>query len=918
MIKNYIGLFLCLFVFSLPSAWATHNRAGEISVEQVGDCNTSLTIKATIVTYTKASSFRADRDSLTIEWGDGTFQTVYRSNGPLNQGELLENDTKKNIYIGFHTYPARSTYQISMTDPNRNGGILNVNYPNSEAIMFHIQTTYTIPNPQFQGCNNTPVLLQPPIDFGCVGQPFTHNPNAYDTDDDSLSYHFIVPLQERGLEVANYQFPNMISPSPDNNLTIDEISGDITWDAPQRAGEYNIAIIIVEYRQGIPIDTIIRDMQILVEQCNNIPPTVDAPFDEICVVAGQLLEFDVVAGAPLEETDQKVRMTVLGGPFEVDNSPATIRPTSTEYVDDPLRKTFSWQTTCEHISDQYYSVVFRAVDNGFQNGTGLATLKTVRIKVVAPPPEDVTAIPDKGEVTVSWEKPYFCEDISNQRFRGFTVWRRQGSNNFPIDTCETGLEGRGYEKLTIVPILDEIDNRFFYIDADVDQGRTYCYRIVANFARITSGGLYTFNPIESLPSEEACVQLNRELPIVTNVDVLTTDASDGEIQVCWVNPVAANVDTLFNPGPYRYEILRADGQTTNVDEFQTLVANIEADYFADFTDSCFVDFGLNTQTQSYSYLINFYVTGTDLLGSTNPASSVFLNTGPTDRAVNLSWQADVPWDNYEFIVLKQNSSGGFDTLAVTNTPSYTDIGLINGETYCYKVTTVGTYGIEDIPDPLFNSSQISCTAPFDNVAPCPPTLEVQNICSDDFNCNDDTRLINTLVWQNCIEADDVGGYRIYYGPQEGAPLTELTTISNPTIQSFQHELNDNLAGCYYVTAIDLRGNESEPSDTICVDNCPIYTLPNAFTPNGDGTNDLFVPRSACFVDEVDFQVFNRWGQLVFQTSDPQLNWAGQNLSGQELAEGTYFYLCKVFERRISGTIEQEELLRGYIELVRGQ
>lgn len=205
MPKSYsyliLGLLLILF---LPQSWATHNRAGEISVEQVGDCTSSLTVKATIVTYTKASSVRADRDSLTICWGDGNCDRVGRLNGPGNppQGELLENDTKVNIYIAFHTFPARGTYAISMTDPNRNGGILNVNFPNSEQIKFHIQTTYTIPNPQFQGCNNTPILLQPPIDIGCVGETFTHNPNAYDADGDSLSYEFIVPKQEVGLDVA--------------------------------------------------------------------------------------------------------------------------------------------------------------------------------------------------------------------------------------------------------------------------------------------------------------------------------------------------------------------------------------------------------------------------------------------------------------------------------------------------------------------------------------------------------------------------------------------------------------------------------------------------------------------------------------------------------------------------------------------
>src|SRR6056300_2047390 len=112
-----IHLFFIILFFSFSftsSLWATHNRAGEISIEQIGNCNESLSIRATLVTYTKASSRPADRDSLTICWGDGTCTVVYRINGPggIPQGELLENDVKKNIYVGTHTFPARGTYTI--------------------------------------------------------------------------------------------------------------------------------------------------------------------------------------------------------------------------------------------------------------------------------------------------------------------------------------------------------------------------------------------------------------------------------------------------------------------------------------------------------------------------------------------------------------------------------------------------------------------------------------------------------------------------------------------------------------------------------------------------------------------------------------------------------------------------------------
>ena len=102
MLRSYKLLLASFLILASSNLWATHNRAGDIAVEVVGDCTSSLTVKATITTYTKASSFSVDRDTLELCWGDGTCIMVGRTNGPGSppQGQLLENDTKKNIYIG--------------------------------------------------------------------------------------------------------------------------------------------------------------------------------------------------------------------------------------------------------------------------------------------------------------------------------------------------------------------------------------------------------------------------------------------------------------------------------------------------------------------------------------------------------------------------------------------------------------------------------------------------------------------------------------------------------------------------------------------------------------------------------------------------------------------------------------------------
>jgi len=926
-------LFLGLsFLFTSDLA-ATHNRAGEITVEQIDP----LMVKATITTYTKATSTQADRDSLTLCWGDGRCDLLIRVNGPsgdsgIPSGETIGNNTKKNIYVGFHSYPALGTYRLFMTDPNRNDGILNVNPPNSVMVEFHLQTVYTLLNPQFQGSNNTPTLLQPPVDIGCVGEVFIHNPSAFDIDGDSLAYQLITPLRGineqtgEAIPVPNYIFPEDISPGANNDHRLDAVTGEFIWNAPQRTGEYNIAFIIVEYRQGVPLDTMMRDMQIFIEDnCQNEPPEIEV-VREVCVIAGETLELDILVTDPDDDSPpQKVELTATGGPFEVDISPARLE-VAQGYQNHPLNGKFIWDTTCEHISDQEYQVVLRAVDNkpiidGRGDESFLSTLETVLIKVVGPPPEDVQAVALPEEITVTWEKPYACEDAADDYFQGFSVWRRIGSNQFPPDTCRPGLNGQGYTKLTVGLVNDMEDGRYIFVDSDVERGRTYCYRILANFAQLSAAN-NPFNQVESLPSEEACVQLNRDVPLITKVDVQATDATSGTIAVEWTKPVANDLDTLLNQGPYRYRLLRAEGLNGN--NFQPVPgADFESTSYGAANDTSFLDMGLNTVDNAYSYKVEFYVNGENQpLGETNAAASVFLGAAPTDEAVNLNWEEMVPWDNFEYTIFRQNPQGIFDSIGTSTSTSFKDVGLTNGETYCYKVLALGTYGIEGIISPLLNFSQEICTVPADDVPPCPPTLTVSNICDNLTGIVDQDFFINNLSWTNpnevCEAVSDVERYNIYYAATEGADFSLIETINFADETTYDHRPDLGIAGCYVVTAIDSSRNESAFSNMICVDNCPSYNLPNTFTPNGDGTNEIFKPFPYRFIDRIEFKVFNRWGGLVFETSDPAINWDGKNLDRQDLKEGVYFYVCRVFESRVTGVVEQEALLEGSINLIRGR
>jgi len=56
------------------------------------------------------------------------------------------------------------------------------------------------------------------------------------------------------------------------------------------------------------------------------------------------------------------------------------------------------------------------------------------------------------------------------------------------------------------------------------------------------------------------------------------------------------------------------------------------------------------------------------------------------------------------------------------------------------------------------------------------------------------------------------------------------------------------------------------------------------------------------VERIDFKLFNRWGQLIFQTDNPDINWDGKiDNSNQFASQGVYYYICDVYEKRLTGT-----------------
>lgn len=892
-------MLLCI---SYVTVYGTHNRAGEITLVQLDD----HTIRAIINTYTKASSIAADRDSLTVIWGDGTQSTVPRING---NGEILGNNTKKNVYISEHVYPGRGNYTVSVMDPNRVENILNVDPPNSVNIPFFIQTSFTLLNLQFQSPNNTVILLKAPIDFACVGVPFQHNPAAFDADGDSLSFELTVPLMDKNFPVPNYSYPSQISPGINNVISLDSKRGTFNWISPQKPGEYNIAFIIHEYRKGVLIASTIRDMQIYVrDDCGpNRPPKIQA-IDDTCIVAGTVLNIPIVASDPdTIEFGSKVMLSAAGSVFSNPLPALFNRPNG--FQKSPISATLLWQTDCSHIQKEYYSIVVTATDNMLDT-TGLSTLHTIRIKVTGPAPENLQSkIVNKG-ILLDWDKPYRC-DTTQILFRGFSVWRKEGSLDLQHDTCSPGLDGSDYAQIAYL-VNDTMAHKYFYLDSSAIKGKLYCYRVQAEFAKLSSKG-FPVNPVSSLFSNESCNALAIESPVLLNVDVEQTNASNGEIKIRYTKPDLQVYDTLRMPPPYTVSYYVND--QSGWSEIQS--AKQVYPFFISAWDTLFMHNNLNTSSIQYSYYVDIEsVNG--IHHSSDTSQSVFLRSDTSDQSIRYHWSSKTPWNNFKYVIYKYNpNSMSFDSIGQTAQTNYTLSGLENGTEYCCYILAHGKYGLNSIESPLLNKSNLNCNIPVDNIPPCCPKLSIDDPCSE-IQIPNPEAFTNRLHWNNpnlqCSYNDAVS-YRIYayYGGKE-VLITQINQIGQT---SFEHQFRDSIPECYRVSSLDNNNNECS-GDTVCVDYCPNYTLPNTFTPNGDGHNDIFKPYPFRFVDQINLIVFNRWGNIVFKTTNPGIFWDGKDLKGNVLPDGTYFYSCDL---KYSGLINFGKVpnkLSGYIELRSGK
>ena len=633
-----IGLLFC-FAFT---ARATHQRAAEITYIWLG----GNAYEFTLTTYNVPNAAWDQRDSLYVKWGDGMEENIPRINW-----QNLGDDCVVNHYKAIHNYSTSGTYTISMEDANRNYGVVNV--PNSVMVPMHIETELVI-NP-FLGYNNSVQLLNAPVDKGCVGKLYLHNPSAYDPDGDSLSYRLVTCKGQDGMEIGGYTFPQA-----SQSFEIDPVTGELRWENPVLQGEYNVAFMVEEWRHGVKIGSVVRDMQILISHCDNELPEILCD-EQYCLVAGEQLGFLISASDP---DGDNVTLTASGAPFEVAVSPAILNPESAFGLQPQME--FLWNTQYAHIRNTPYQVVIHAKDDA--SPVSLTNLKTVTINVMGPKVQNLSAEMHGHDAMLSWSA-YPCSNAV-----ALLVYRKAGCDGYEPDACETGIR-EGYQLIATLNGAAATT----YTDLDLPPGMSYEYRIVAQFP---DGAL-------SIVSDAACVTLKDDSPLITHVTNDSTDLEAGQVVACWTQPKEIDAQYI---APFSYSLTRIlDGETAAVYEG---------------ADTTFLDTNVNlAEASSLLYKVEMRDAHQQLMGTSVTASAVLLSINGNNNEANLSWTEAVPWLVDSSQVFKEDGNR-FVQIASVAGMAYTDTDVESDETYRYYVRTFGHYTLEGIMRPLVNYSAI--------------------------------------------------------------------------------------------------------------------------------------------------------------------------------------------------------------------
>ncbi len=360
--KLFFGALL-LLLFTPNSIKATHVQGGNLTYRCLGGNQYEITLALyrdcaganapTSVSIKRKSVLCGINTTFTLNKIAGTGIEVSPicpgSTSKCSNGSLP--GVQEYIYRGIVTLPSCSDWILSYSISARNAAITTIQTPSSMSMYIEA----TLNNLNFP-CNSSPTFTNRPVPYICVGQLYCFNNGSNDIDGDSLSYTLITPRHSATTNVTyigGYSANQPLASSP--AATFNPATGDMCV-TPTMLQVTVLAMLVKEWRNGVLVGSVMRDIQIQTITCSNNNPYLNG------INNTGVYTMNTCAGSPLTfnipsfdaDISQNVTLSwnsgISGATF---NAGTGTRPTGV----------FSWTPTLADVSSIPYCFTITVKDN---------------------------------------------------------------------------------------------------------------------------------------------------------------------------------------------------------------------------------------------------------------------------------------------------------------------------------------------------------------------------------------------------------------------------------------------------------------------------------------------------------------------------------------------------------------------------
>ncbi|MBA4196927.1 MAG: hypothetical protein C0459_05165 [Chitinophaga sp.] len=844
-------LLLILFVVGINFIYARHIKGGWIQYEYQGAgaaANISV-YKITVYVFRDCSQTGPMPSSLGI-YDAVTYAAVKTITGTTNSYTLLSNATKgtfdpclstpyPTICYLIYTYTTTVTlddntngYIIAASDANRVSGIINISNSSSTGISFTATIPGTINSVDYHK-NTSPFFAFKDTAVICYSSSFTYQFAATDVDGDSLSYALGDGINgTQTLSAPPYSSLTYSSgyngTNPfGTNATIDPVTGLISGKASATTGEYVIAVYVTEWRNGIKINSTKKELQITVANCS------------------------------LSAASLKTSYINCGNytfTFQNESTASSITSYLWDFGTTPVTTSTNPSPTYAYPDTGTFTLKLTVANSGGCKDSATSTVKVY--------PGFTPSFVASGSC---YQSPFQFTDNSYVKYGSISSWI-WNFGDVSVTTDTSSLQNPSYQ----------YSNPGTYtasLNITSTKGCTGTYNVT-----VTANN----KPAITLPFKDTLICSIDSLPLIAQTSGTVVWTPNYNI----INPTS-NIPIVFPKDTTTYTVTVSDKGCIDSAKIKVNVLQFISVKFLSDTNMCKTDsITLNPVSYALSYVWKEVPNNNSLnnYSTKNPLASPPVTTTYYVKA-NLGYCQDsahvtVYVAPYPQTTVSADTSICFGTRATLNASI-----VATSFSWSPTSTLINTNTLHPTAGPTKTTNYILTVK---DTSYCPKsvsdTVTVTVIPIVTINAGNDT----SVVANQPLQLTATGDTTLNYSWQ---PFNYFNNsfIYNP-VATFSSADPDSVK--LIVTATTKEGCSNSDYLWVKVFKMnPDILVPSGFTPNGDGRNDILKPILIGIKQLTYFNLYNRWGQMIYSTTTPDKGWDG-NINGKEQPSGAYVYMAQ--------------------------